>query len=288
MSRNILITRRDWMQDPAAALSGGNWRSDAPLINVLDRRPQFVAEAINNVDWNNTRFTADLGYTRRVGLIYFANLRTTPMALISIKAGTDATFTTNAYEVLTTAWPDDGSDPFGTNPWGELALTHTYMRDEYERLGMPRFFVPPAVIDCRYIQVQIMDSTADTPLQIGCFGACEVWEAPVNFDYGWTISPIDESDVRNVPFGSTYVTERGMRQRLSLGFGQLAEDEFLARSFGLALIKGRSQPLVIVPFPADTVNLEKRSLYGLVSKDSEISNPFFARYAQPFQVDQLI
>lgn len=287
MARNILISRRNWLQEPSASVSGGNWR--LPLANILDLRPQYVAEAWNNIDWNNTRFDVDLGYTRKVGLFYFANLRASMLGLLQLQAGGDPTFVTNAYDSgVTTCWPGDGSDPFDVNPWGEFALTHVYMADEYEKLGMPRFLVPPAVIDCRYIRVTIRDSAARDPLQIGCFGASEVWEAPMNFVFGWTTSTLDESDVRTVPFGSTYITQRSMRRRVSLGFDNIEEDEFRQRSLGLALIKGRSDPLVVVPFPDDTASLEKNSVYGLVSRDSEISNPFFARYAQPFQVDQLV
>lgn len=286
MARNILITRRHCLQDPAASLSGGGWR--LPLVNILDRRPQYVAEAWNNIDLSNTRFDADLGYVRRVGLFFFANLRASPMGLLQLLAGTDPTFADNEYEILTTCWPGDGTEPFEANPWGELGLTHVYMPDEYERLLYPRFLVPPAVIDCRYIRVIIRDITASEPLRIGCFDACEVWEPAINFEYGWTDTGVDESDVRSVPFGSTYVTERSMRRRMSFGLPAIAEEELRGKAFGLRLIKGRSQPLCVVPFPDDTASLEKHSIYGQVSQDSQISNPYFARYALPFQVDQLV
>ena len=289
MARRILISRRDWLQDPAASLTGGVWQPGLPLANLLDPRPQLVAEAVSNVDWGSTQFTVDLGYARTVGLFFFANLRATSLGIMRLRAGNDPAFATNTFDSgWTTCWPPDGSTPFEANPWGELALTHVYMPDEYEKLGYPRILIPSAAISCRYIKVEIHDSTNSTLLQIGCFGACEVWAPPVNFAYGWSITPLDESDVQRVPGGASYVTERGMRRRLNLGFPMLDEDEVKSRSLGLALIKGRSTHLVTVPFPDDTNNLEKLAVYGMVSQDGAIGNPFFATYAQPFQIDQSI
>lgn len=287
MARNILISRRDWMQEAVASISGGFWA--LPIANAVDPRPQFVAEATDNRDWGSTQFSFDLGYARQVGLFFFANLQTSPLGLMRLQVSLNSDHSAPSYDTgWTTSWPPDGSAPFGPNPWGELALTHVYMPDEYEKLGYPRLLIPPSVIACRYGKIEIRDSTAASPLRIGCFGACEVWQPPLNFTYGWSLTPVDESDVQRVPFGATYVTERSMRRRLNLGFPALPEDEVLSRSLGLALIKGRSAPLVAAPFPDDADNLEKLALYGLVSQDGAISNPFVGHYAQPFQIDQLI
>lgn len=285
MARRILLGQRNWARERSAAFSSGLW--SLPLTNLQDIRPQVCAEAWNNQDWASTQFVVDLGYTRKVGVIWFANLRTSPMGLISIKAGTDPTFASNNYSGLTTAWPGNGTAPFDYNPWHEFALTHVYMREVYEKLGMNRFFVPSSVIDCRYIQVQIMDSTADQPLQIGCFGASEVWEPPINVMPNPVVTTIDESDIQVVPFGSTVVTERGLRRRMSFGWNEMPRAEFLSREFGLGLIKGKSDPLVVIPFPDDTANLELQSLYGLVSTDSQFANPYYGVFANTFQVDQL-
>jgi len=289
MARRILISRRDWLQDPAASLAGGVWQPGLPLVNLIDHRPQLVAEAVTNLDWGSTQFTVDLGYARIVGLFFFAQLRATSLGIMRLRAGNDPAFVTNTYDTdWTTCWPPDGSTPFEANPWGELALTHVYMPDEYEKLGYPRILVPAAPISCRYIKVEFIDPTSSTPLQIGCFGACEVWEpAEDRLAPGWEWTAIDESDVSRVPGGSTYFTERMTRRRLNLGFTVLPEAEVRSKVLGLVLIKGRSKPLVVVMFPDDTYNLEKEAIYGTISRDSPISNPFFALRSFSSQIDQL-
>lgn len=285
--RKIIITNRDWMQHEDASFIAGNGSWALPLTNLLDARPQVVAEAVDSRDLNSTKFDVDLGGQRKVGLIWFVGLNTTSMGLIAIKAGTDPTFASNNYTASTTCWPQD-SVAGENNGWGEWTLNGAYLYDTYAALGMPRFFVPPAVIACRYIRVEIRDTTNSGKLQIGCFGASEIWEPPLNFSYGWQITPIDESDIQRVPFGSTDVTQRGMRRRLNLGFPALPLSEVWARSFDLTLTKGRTKPLVVIPFSDTTevTRLEKAGVYGFVSADSQLSNPYFERYAQPFQIDQ--
>lgn len=293
MARNILITRRNWVVDPAASFieTYGVWNFRA---NMLDARPQVVAEAPENRDWTGTRFAMDLGLTRRVGLIYLVNLLVSPLALIEISAGNDPTFVTNLYHTLTTGFPPEDAEPFEENAWGEIALTQVYLPDEQAKLGYPRIFIPPAAVDCRYILVEIRDSTAFDPICIGCFGACEVWEAGINFEFGWAVTAMDESDIARVPFGTSEVTERGMRRRLNVGFPSIVEDEdtreMWRQAFTVAITRGKSLPLVAAPLPDvdDITRLERSAVYGLVSNDSQLSNPFIGVWRFPFQIDQEI
>lgn len=288
MTRRILITRHDWMQESGVFLGGGFWQPTAPLSNLLDHRPQMVAEAVTNWDWASTTFAVDLGYQRTVGLFYFVNFRASRSAVISFAAGTDPTFVSNNYAVTTSVWPQD-TDANASDAWGLYTPDGIIHADEFGALALPRLFIPSSPINCRYILMTVHDSSNPDPLQIGCFGACQTWEPPLNFTYGWTVTPIDESEVQSVPFGSTEITERGMRRRLSLGFPALPESEIWARAFGLALTAGKSKPLVVVPFSDSTQiqRFEKTAVYGLVSTDSQLSNPYFGRYALPMQVDQL-
>lgn len=282
--RRILITRRDFLQDAAATISGGIWTQ--PIANVLDPRPQFVAEAATSADVAATKFDADLGYQRTVGLFFFANLRLTSLSFLRLRASLASDLSSPTYDTgIVSGWPQD-STAGGIDAWGNWTLNGVYNSAEYVRLGMTRVFIPPAPIACRYIRVEVMDTTAALPLQIGCFGACEVWQPPINFNYGWQITPMDESGVDLVPAGSSYVNQRGMRRRLNLGFPHLPEDELWARAFGLVLAKGSSEPLVVVPFPDRVTQIEKQAVYGRIITASQISNPYFQRYAVPFQIDQ--
>jgi len=274
MARPILIGLRDFVPG-LGTFSGGSWSTGLPLVNLVDLRPQFVAEALTTAAASST-FDVDLGAAFPLGTFFFANLTVTQAATIRLRAGTDATFAVNLYDTGTvSAWP--------TN-----SLAQLYGVNEWVALGRPRWFIPPAPVTCRYIRVNIDDSASATRVRIGCFGACQVWEPTINFAPGWQLDVIDESDVQRVPYGSTYITQRGIRRRLNLGFPSLDEFVFLNTSLGLSLRSGRSLPLVVVPFPDDTPNLERTAIYGTISRDGQMRNSLFRSYEHLFQIDQLI
>jgi hypothetical protein len=185
------------------------------------------------------------------------------------------------------SWPQD-STPGGYTPWGDFTLSGVYSMEEYLALNMPRFFLtsdPTELV--QYVDVQVRDSASDTVLQIGCFGVSETYTPEIGIGYGWQVTPIDESDIQSVPFGSTTIVSRGMRRRLNLGLPGVREDEAWLKTFGLVLYKGKSQPVVVIPLPDDTAHLERRGLYGLQSQDGALANPFFETYAQNLQFDEL-
>ena len=288
MARKIILSRRDWMQEDGVSLYNGIWQPNSPLTNLLDPRPQLVTEAVSSQDWNSTKFDADLGYVRKVGLIFFANLRASSLGFMRVRLSQVVDFSTNVYDTgYVTCRPVD-STPFDYNVWGVWSMSGVYDENEYIALGMPRFFIPSSVVDARYVRVEVMDNSSVYPLQIGCFGVCEIWESPIDFAPAPQISLLDESDVNKIPYGSIFVTKRNIRRRFNFGFPALDNLEVNNKTLGLALIKGKSKPLVAISYPDDTANLEKLSIYGLISADGVLSNPFFGHYAQPIQMDQLI
>lgn len=286
--RKISLSRRDFMQDPAAVISDGVWENDLPLSNVLDMNPQNVAQAISNSDPGSTQFYFDLGYVRyNVGLFFFANLRTSSLGFLDIyTSATDSSVATADYHFSGTTWPQD-KVAGGLTPWGEWTLNGVYDGREYSAMGMPRFIVPEIPLTLRYGRVIIRDTTCVEPLQIGCFGVCELYESPNDFGPAPQITIVDGSNVQRSPFGSVFVNKRRIIRRFNFGFPAFFRDEMLAKTFGLSLMKGKSEPLVAITFPDDTESLEKMSVYGLVTNDGVLNNPFFNGWAQPIQIDQL-
>jgi hypothetical protein len=291
MTRRILISRRDWMQDAAASFdpSVGFWSPAKPLTNLLDMNPQLAAEAVDNRDTASTQFVVDLGDLRPIGLIAFVGLRASAFGLLRVQAGVDPTFVTNLYDSgVVPTWPVD-SAAGGLDGWGRWTLNGIYAEDEYTARGMPRVLIPSSENWMRYIKVAIRDTVARDPLTIGCFGAYQVFEPTFNFDYKWELTPVDDSVVTRVPRGSSFIDKRGIREKLNLGFPSMPEEEVWARAFGMMLAKGKSEPFWVVPF-SDTTQItrfEKAAVYGLVSQDSVLSNPYFGRYALPVQIEQL-
>ncbi len=113
---------------------------------------------------------------------------------------------------------------------------------------------------------------------------------------GPVYSPQDESDITTIPFGSTYITLRGKRRVIDFAFPPLADanasadgytDDY-ASLFDLALIQGKSSPVVIARFPDDVENLERNSVWGLISNTAQFTNRFYGYHDSVFQIKQLI
>ncbi len=267
MARNLVVTRFDWGQSPDASASGAGWEANAPVTNVLIARPQLTAISTGG----SASVTIDLGGTRLIGLVHLQNLITGSDGSVIVSAGAWSTGAVDAWAV---------DDPL-----------------EWSALGRPRFFLPPEPVEANSISVDITAGSSST-IALGFVGACEIWESPINMEYGWGITPIDLADVQRVPFGSVFVIRRGITRRLNLGVGFLrqggiyglgvTDDNVFSQTLAAAVISGRSLPIAVVPMPDDVANLERTSVWGLSSHDQPFSNPFFATWQTSYQIDQLI
>lgn len=279
----MLLSRRDWVAHPDTIFTGGSWLT--PFSYLIDPRPQVVLRAISP-DPSDTTFTVNFGTLRKVWFFHFQSFGITSLATIRLRAGIDPTFATNVFDTgEISGWPQDKT-PFSTTPWGELTLNGQYEPEEYVALGMPRFIVPTSEISVQYVKVEIFDPTANVPAQIGTFGACEAWE-PQYSDFGWTTVFIDETDIQTIPYGSRFFIPFGRRRRINIGLS-FKSQQLLERALGWAAIMGKSTPTVIMPFPDDIPNIEKRAVYGTIADDVTIANPSWAFYQMPISVEQLI
>lgn len=287
MARTMLITRRDFVADPATTnFTGGAWLT--PFSTLIDPRPQTVLLA-RSPEPDDTWFQMDLGVERQVGLFHFQRLGVTRFGFLRVKFGNDGNFVSNNYDSgLLSAWPQDKAP--GTNdPWGELTVNGVYIEDEYVAMGLPRFVIPTAPVRGRYLRVEIQDTTNSQAPYVGVFGACETWAPLRSPGFGWSITTVDESDVQTVPYGSRFIVPRNKRRRLSIGFDStLSKDEVVKVIYGWAMMMGKSRPFVISVFPDDTPNVEKQTVWGTLSNEPEITNPHYASYSMSLQIEQLI
>lgn len=269
MPRNVLLSLYDWAQTAGVSVSAtsGGFEAALPAANMLQIQPQRVAQATGA----SLTFQVALGATRTIGLVHLQNFVVDPAGTIRVQAGSYDSGTVGA-------WPADS--------------TGAYNALLYAALGRPRVFVFPAAVLASTVTVTITGAT--TPLQIGYCGACEMWEPPQDIALSWHTTVLDESDVQRVPFGSSFVTLRGKRRRIDFGSNPIddnssssAESNF-DLALQLALVNGKSAPVIAVPFPADAENLERRAVWGLFSTDTQFENFLYGLYRTTWQIDQLI
>ncbi len=272
--RKTIFSDQDWVKQ-GAGFSGGDWI--ASLSNLANMRPQNVAQATSNTE-ASTQFICDLGASRSIGIIYFSNLITESDCTMQVKVATDSGITSLVYDSgSVNAWASDSD--------GVLSL------DEIKALGRTRVFVPSSIVTGRYVQVKFSQTSATTPLRIGCLNICSVYEPEYPAEIGGSFSIIDESSIDRVTYGSTFVTERGKRNRLNIGLPAVLRDEAFRDLLRLARIRAKSKPLNVCIFPDDyspSLGFERFSIFGLMNTDSVINNPQFGIYSQVFAIDQLI
>jgi hypothetical protein len=256
------MTTNDWAQDPNVTISGGAWEAQLPAVNMLTLQPQLVAQVVGA----SVSFTVNLGASRSVGLIHLQRLVTDSSGTIEIAAGSYDSGVVNS-------WATD--------------LAGVYPPLLYAALGRTRIFIPPTPVVTS--SVSFMINGVVSPLQIGNIGICEIEELPGDMLIGNVRSVIDESSVDQTPFGSTYVTLRARRRRLDFGVGGLSESngDGVAMS-DLSLVNGRSSPVVVAKFPDDTANLERNTIWGLITNDQPFTNSFYGHCDATFQITQLV
>ncbi len=273
--RKIIFSDHDWAK--TGSFSGGSWINQAPLSNLIDIRPQNVAQATDNTE-ASTQFIIDLTTDLSVGIIYFSNLFTDVACTMQVKVATDSGITSLVYDSgSVNAWASDGD--------GVLD------EDEVIALGRIRVFILPAPVVGRYVQVLFSQTSATTPLRIGCLNICSVFEPEYPAEVGGSFSVIDESSIDRVLYGSSFVIRRGIRNRLNIGLPAVIRGEAFKDLLRLARIRGKSKPLNVCIFPDDfspSLGLERFSIFGLMNNDNLISNPHFGIYSQAFSIDQLI
>lgn len=268
--RYLQISRYGWEQDPQTTIVGAGWDASAPLTSLFLPQPQRGCLTVGN--------TADLTITlsggpQSIGLIHFQNLHTSNQATIGINAGGLGIGPVNA-------WATDANG--------------VYPQLEWNALGRQRIFVLPQPMMIDQIGIQITDIQ---PFALGYVGVCEMWQSPVNMSYDWQIVPKDLSDVTRIPFGSVYPTQRGKYRQLQLGveflrqdgiYGEGVGDEVFSQPLAFTLFNGHSAPMIAVPFPDDTANLERSSVWGGQSQDPPFANYFFATWKFTLTLDQWI
>ncbi len=251
------ILDRDYAQYPGAScLVNG--------VNLISLQPQagLVTAA-------GQSFTLTLGAAYTLGIVHLQNL-------IGV---TSVSITVGAYTASRSAPPAG------------------YNEDEWAALGRALFFVLPAGgVVASSVDFSV---TGGSPMVIGAVGACGAFSPPFDIATGSSDTIIDLSDVKTVPWGSTFVTQRPVRRRKDCALPYLPDAtqelggvaptmDYAAEAQRIALIAGQKLPIVIVPFPDDDANIERKAVWGLISTQAQQTNQFFGFYSLPFQVTQLV
>lgn len=282
---SVLIAYRNYVD--AATISGGGWSSGLPAANLADRQPSKVART-SGLDQSQTTLTIDLHQTAPIRFVALVRHNLTQTGTWRIRLGDDTAMTDPLHDTTAIAiWPT--AVPFGVGSWGEFNWGGRFGAAEAETYGIQAIHVIPSAVRARYVRIDLDD--ADNPfgyLQAGRLVVGPAWQPSINFQHGWSVEQVDESNVKRSRGGQVYVNTRPKYRRLQFRIDHLEKDEMFGHAYEMERIKGRGGDIMVIADPDDVTHAHRLTLYGTLAESAPITNNQPGRYVRRFVVDELL
>ncbi|MDF1791440.1 MAG: hypothetical protein P1U88_05985 [Thalassobaculaceae bacterium] len=282
---SILISYRNHVD--AAVVSGGSWSATLPVTNLADRQPSKVARTIGT-DPIVTVATVDFGEPEPVRFVALINHNLTQSGRWRIRLGNDPLL---ASPILDTGnidiWP--AAIPFGVGEWGEFNWGGRLDADDAATYGAQAFHAIDTPVRARFLRIDLVD--AGNPagfLQAGRLVAGPAWQPSVNFQYGWSIEQVDESEIKRSLGGQAYVNVRPRYRRLRFTLDHLGKDEMFGHAYELERLKGKGGDIMVIADPDDGIHAHRHTLYGALAETAPIVNGLPGRFSRRFVVEELL
>lgn len=281
----ILIAYRNHLD--TAVISGGSWSSGLPASNLAERQPSKIARTAG-VDTDETSVTLDFSRAEPVRFVSLVRHNLTQSGAWRLRLSDDPTFGSSLYDTGRIAiWP--AAVPFGVGLWGEYNWGGRLSAEEAATYGIQAIHTLDGPVRARYLRVDLDDP--DNPngyLQAGRLVAGPAWQPTVNFQYGWTIEQVDESEVKRSRGGKVYVNARPRFRRLRFTIDHLEKDEMFGHAYELERIKGKGGDVMVIADPDDTSHAHRHTIYGALAESAPIINNQPGRYSRRFVVEELL
>lgn len=282
---SILIAYRNLVDE--AVLWGGAWSATLPASNLADRQPSRVARTIGTAP-GNTSVTLDFGGGRPVRFVALVRHNLTQSGQWRIRMANNPDLSRPALDSGWIAiWP--GAIPFGVGAWGEFNWGGKIDARQAATYGAQAVHTMPDAIQARYLRLDLED--ADNPagfLQAGRLVAGPAWQPSINFQHGWSIEQVDESEIRRSRGGQSFVNARPRYRRLRFTIDHLGKDEMFGHAYELERLKGKGGDIVVIADPDDRTHSLRHTLYGALSESAPIVNSYPGRFTRRFVVDELV
>ncbi len=273
--------------DEATLSSSVAWQATLPLANLQARVLSQVARSAGVGIAPD--IAIDLQRARRIGAIALARHNLSVGARVRVRGDDAADMATPIYDSgWVDVWPA-GMIPLELLEWEEdnfwLGTVSEETRAGYNAPFVHLFEATYA----RYWRIDIDDPlNADGWVQIGRLLIADTWVPEVNYSYGAQIGFDDRSVVMETLGGTEYFDERSKfrTQRVSLDW--LSETEALNAQLDMQRLLGVTGEVLIVPNPADVVNLPRSAFLGRVSRLAPIERSTPGIFRTNLEVKELL
>lgn len=282
---NILISYRNLVDE--AVLSGGTWSNTLPASNLADRQPSKVARTVGTAPVN-MYLALDFGSGKPVRFVALVRHNLTQSGRWRIRLGNDGTFSTPGLDTGWIAiWP--AAIPFGVGAWGEFNWGGQVDAQEAATYGAQAIHATQDAVHARFLRVDLQDESNPAGfLEAGRLVAGPAWQPSINFQYGWSIEQVDESEIRRSRGGQSFVNVRPRYRRLRFTIDHLENDEMFGHAYELERLKGKGGDIMVIADPEDRTHGLRHTLYGALSESAPIVNNHPGRFSRRFVVDELV
>ncbi len=273
--------------DEATLSSSVAWQATLPLANLQARVLSQVARSAGVGIAPD--IAIDLQRARRIGAIALARHNLSVGARVRVRGDDAADMATPIYDSgWVDVWPA-GMIPLELLEWEEDNFWLGTVSEE-TRAGYSAPFVHLfEATYARYWRVDIDDPlNVDGWVQIGRLVIADTWVPEVNYSYGAQLGFEDRSVVMETLGGTEYFDARAKfrTQRLSLDW--LSESEALNAQLDMQRLLGVTGEVLIVPNPADVVNLPRTAFLGRVSRLAPIERSTPGIFRTNLEVKELL
>lgn len=282
---SILISYRNHVD--TATLSGGRWSETLPPGNLSDRQPSKVARTVG-ADPEDTAVIVDFGSGEPVRFVALIRHNLTQTGKWRVRLSNEPGFSAPVYDTGSVdIWPS--AIPFGVGQWGEFNWGGRYDADEVATYGAQGIHAIDDAVRARYLRIDLTDPENPSGyLEAGRLVAGPAWQPSVNFQYGWSIEQVDESEVRRSRGGQAFVNARPKFRRMRFTIDHLEKDEMFGHVYELERIKGKGGDFIVIADPDDLTHAHRHTLYGALAQSAPIFNKQPGRYSRLFVVEELL
>lgn len=140
-------------------------------------------------------------------------------------------------------------------------------------------------VAARYWRLDLADASITTGLQVGRVFLGPKWTTSESHEWGWSVTPLDESKVVESYGGQSFADVRPQRRVLRFGLKFMTEAEMYGNAFALARAQGVVRDVLAIP-SVTSAYLSEQAVFGLCEASEPLVQERHRNYQQKFTIRQ--
>jgi hypothetical protein len=277
----------------AGVLSGGSWLPELPLSNAQTRPIGHVARS-NGLTSPATQFVVDIGVNLPIGGVVVGPTNISPGAQYRIRGSTSSSFSTTVVDtgLLTTPGGSgiDWSNPDAWLAWEDPGFWYGVPNAFDAALASTWLILSlPSDVSARYWKVEVVDAlNRDGYFEFGRLLIGRMFRPSIGYAKGasFEVQPLYQR-VEAIG-GQRTDWDLNRRRGLRVSFDKLSHSELFDDVFRIQEICGATGQIFVIPDPADTTNLTKRSFLATMKAAPPIVQAFYNGGTTAFDFEEIL